>query len=237
MTMTKEQQDINITIFTELTTAIKLAEITKESEKYVGLYVDMNIAEQRKYVKGQAEDIKSIRKALNTARIKKVKDYTLQVSSEFNEIDSILAKANEPFTLLIDDFAAERKRILDAEKATKLAIEQATQKEFDHEFALLLDKSYLADKLAAENAQRERDEKIRVDAEENARLSMIRAKEITDRAIELDAANRLANKEHVRGINRAILVALMQAGIAEEDAKTVISLAARKSAGNLTINY
>ena len=66
---------------------------------------------------------------------------------------------------------------------------------------------------------------------------MIRAKEVTDRAIELDTANRLANKEHVRGINRAILVALMQAGVAEEDAKTVISLAARKSAGKLTINY
>ena len=228
---------MNVTIFNELTTTEKLAEITKESEKYIGLYVDMNIAEQRKYVKCQAENIKSIRKALNTARIKKVKDYTLQVSSEFNAIDSILAKANEPFTLLIDDFAAERKRILDAEKATTLAIKQATQKEIDHEFALLLDKSYLADKLAAENAQREHDEKIRVDAEENARLSMIRAKEVTDRAIELDAANRLANKEHVRGINRAILVALMNAGIAEEDAKTVISLAARKSAGNLTINY
>ena len=228
---------MNVTIFNELTTTEKLAEITKESENYIGLYVDMNIAEQRKYVKGQAEDIKSIRKALNTARIKKVKDYTLQVSSEFNEIDSILAKANEPFTLLIDDFSAERKRILDAEKATKLAVEQATQKEIDHEFALLLDKSYLADKLATENAQREHDEKIRVDAEENARLSMIRAKEITDRAIELDKANRLANKEHVRSINRAILVALMQSGIAEEDAKTVISLAARKSAGNLTINY
>ncbi len=228
---------MNVTIFNELTTTEKLDEITKESEKYIGLYVDMEDADQRRYVKDKAENIKLIRKALNTARIKKVKDYTSDVSSEFNEIDSILAKANEPFTLLIDDFAAERKRILDAEKATKLAIEQATQKEIDHEFALLLDKSYLADKLAAEKEQREHDEKIRVDAEENARLSMIRAKEVTDRAIELDAANRLANKEHVRGINRAILVALMQAGIAEEDAKTVISLAARKSAGKLTINY
>ena len=226
-----------VTIFKDLTTAEKLAEITKESENHIGLYVDMNIAEQRKYVKGQTENIKAIRKALNTARIKKVKDYTLQVGAEFNQIDSVLEKANEPFTLLIDDFATERKRILDAEKASKLAIEKAAQKEIDHEFAILLDKSYLADKLAAEKSQLEHDERIRIEAEENAKLSMIRAKQITDQAIELDKANRLANKEHIRGINRTILVALMQAGIAEEDAKTVISLAAKRLAGNLTINY
>jgi hypothetical protein len=228
---------MNVTIFTELTTAEKLAEITKESANYIGLYVDMNIAEQRKYVKGQAEDIKSIRKALNTSRIKKVKDYTLKVKKEFDGIDAILSDANEPFTLLIDGYADERKVILDAEKKRLCDIERAAQKEVDHEFALLLDKSYLADKLAAENAQRDHDEKIRVDAEENARLSMIRAKEITDRAIELDKDNRLANKEHVRGINRDILTALQNNGVGEFEAKTLITLIAQGKINNIKINY
>ena len=228
---------MNVTLFKDLTTDEHLTELEANSEEYNGLYVDMEVAEQRKYVKGKAADIKDIIKRVNSARIKKSKDYRVLVEAEAVSIIARLEKANEPFTLLIDDYDAARKVTLDAEKASKLAIENAAQKLIDHEFAILLDKSYLADKLAAEKIQLERDEKIRVEAEENVRLSIIRAKEVTDRAIELDAANRLASKEHVRGINRAILVALMQAGIAEEDAKTVISLATRKSAGKLTINY
>lgn len=228
---------MNVTLFKDLTTDEHLTELEANSEEYNGLYVDMEVAEQRKYVKGKAADIKDIIKRVNSARIKKSKDYRVLVEAEAVSIIARLEKANEPFTLLIDDYDAARKVTLDAEKASKLAIENAAQKLIDHEFAILLDKSYLADKLAAEKIQLERDEKIRVEAEENVRLSIIRAEEVTDRAIELDAANRLANKEHVRGINRAILVALMQAGIAEEDAKTVISLATRKSAGKLTINY
>jgi hypothetical protein len=228
---------MNVTIFTELTTADKLAEITKESENYIGLYVDMNIAEQRKYVKGQAEDIKSIRKALNTSRIKKVKDYTLQVSNEFNEIDSILAKANEPLTLLIDDFATERKRILDLAKEKKQQEELHIQIGLDHEFAILLDKSYLADKLEYEKGQAERDEAIRVEAANRATQAAKNTQEATDRAIALDAANRLANKEHVRGINRDILTALQNNGVGEFEAKTLITLIAQGKINNITINY
>jgi hypothetical protein len=226
-----------VVLFKDLTTDEHLTELEANAEEYNGLYVDMDVSEQRKYVKGKAADIKDIIKQVNSARIKKSKGYRLLVETEASSIISRLEKANEPFTLLIEDYDAARKVILDAEKASKLAIEAAAQKVIDHEYAILLDKSYLADKLEAEKLQFEHDEKIRVDAEENARLSIIRAKEVADQAIELDKANRLANKEHVRGINREILVSLMQAGIAEEDAKTVISLAARKLAGNLTINY
>ena len=226
-----------VVLFKDLTTDEHLTELEANAEEYNGLYVDMEVSEQRKYVKGKAADIKDIIKRVNSARIKKSKDYRLLVETEASSIISRLEKANEPFTLLIEDYDAARKVILDAEKASKLAIEAAAQKVIDHEYAILLDKSYLADKLEAERLQFEHDEKIRVDAEENARLSIIRAKEVADQAVALDKANRLANKEHVRGVNREILVSLMQAGIAEEDAKTVVSLAARKLAGNLTINY
>tara|TARA_R110000851_G_scaffold293963_1_gene448578 strand:- start:280 stop:966 length:687 start_codon:yes stop_codon:yes gene_type:complete len=226
-----------VVLFKDLTTDEHLTELEANAEEYNGLYVDMEVSEQRKYVKGKAADIKDIIKRVNSARIKKSKDYRLLVETEASSIISRLEKANEPFTLLIEDYDAARKVILDAEKASKLAIEAAAQKVIDHEYAILLDKSYLADKLEAEKLQFEHDEKIRVDAEENARLSIIRAKEVADQAVELDKAKRLANKENVRGINREILVSLMQMGIAEEDAKIVVSLAARKLAGNLTINY
>ena len=228
---------MNVVLFKDLTTDEHLTELEANAEEYNGLYVDMEAAEQRKYVKGKATDIKDVIKKVNSASIKKSKDYRLLVETEASSIIARLEKANEPFTLLIEDYDAARKVILDAEKASKLAIEAAAQKVVDHEYAILLDKSYLADKLEAERLQFEHDEKIRVNAEENARLSIIRAKEVADQAVALDKANRLANKEHVRGINREILVSLMQAGIAEEDAKTVVSLAARKLAGNLTINY
>jgi len=228
---------MNVTLFKDLTTDEHLTELEANSEEYNGLYVDMEVAEQRKYVKGKAADIKDIIKRVNSARIKKSKDYRVLVEAEAASIIARLEKANEPFTLLIDDYDAARKVILDAEKASKLAIENAAQKLIDHEFAILLDKSYLADKLEAERLQFEHDEKIRVDAEENARLSIIRAKEVADQAIELDTANRLANKEHVRSVNRTILAALVSHGVSDEDARWIIALAAKGKLPHLTINY
>jgi hypothetical protein len=226
-----------VVLFKDLTTDEHLTELEANAEEYNGLYVDMDVSEQRKYVKGKAADIKDIIKRVNSARIKKSKDYRLLVETEASSIISRLEKANEPFTLLIEDYDAARKVILDAEKASKLAIEAAAQKVVDHEYAILLDKSYLADKLEAEKLQFEHDEKIRVDAEENARLSIIRAKEVADQAIELDKANRLANKEHVRGVNREILEALKNNGVGEFEAKTLITLIAQGKINNITINY
>jgi hypothetical protein len=228
---------MNVTLFKDLTTDERLTELESAAEEYNGLYVEMEHPEQRKYVKGKAADIKSIIKAVNVFRVKYAKDYRLLVEAEAASIIARLEKANEPFTLLIDDYDTARKVILDAEKASKLAIENAAQKELDHEFAILLDKSFLAYTMEGERLKAEHDEAIRVEATNRATQAAKSAQEATDRAIKLDADNRLANKEHVRGINREILVALMQAGTAEEDAKTVISLAARKLSGNLTINY
>lgn len=228
---------MNVTLFKDLTTDEHLTELEANSEEYNGLYVDMEVAEQRKYVKGKATGIKDIIKRVNSARIKKSKDYRVLVEAEAASIIARLEKANEPFTLLIDDYDAARKVILDAEKASKLAVENAAQKLIDHEFAILLDKSYLADKLEAERLQFDHDEKIRVEAEENVRLSIIRAKEVADQAIELDAANRLANKEHVRSVNRTILAALVSHGVSDEDARWIIALAAKGKLPHLTINY
>jgi hypothetical protein len=228
---------MNVTIFTELTTTEKLEEITKESENYIGLYVDMSDPKQRKYVKDKAESIRFIRKDLNTSRIKKVKDYTAKVKKEFDGIDVILSDANGPFTLLIDGYANERKVILDKEKKRLCDIERAVQKEIDHEYAILLDKSYLADKLAAEKAQAERDEAIRVDASSRATQAANSAQEATDRAAAQSEANRIADKENYRKVNRAIYSALIDAGVGRNEAFTVTNALIDKEIPHVTINY
>jgi hypothetical protein len=228
---------MNVTIFTELTNTEKLQEITKHSENYIGLYVDMAVDKERKHVKEQAESIKLIRKNLNTSRIKKVKDYTAKVNKEFNGIDVILADANAPFTLLIDGYAAERKVILDAEKASKLAIENAVQKELDHEWAIILDKSYLADRMEAERIQIEHDENIRLMASERAeevmRSKIAYEKDLADR----QENARLADVEHVRHINRLILKEMHGHGLPEKESIEFIKTIARKKISLLTINY
>jgi hypothetical protein len=226
-----------VTIFKDVTTEEALVEIEAEAASYQGLFVEMEDPNQRRFVKEKASEIKGILKKLKATGIEIRKDDASKVVEEESKVRGRLEKANEPFTLLLDDWEAERKRVLDLAKEKKRQEDLYIQAGLDHEFALLLDKSYLADKLAAEKAQRDHDEKIRVDAEENSRLSMIRAKEITDRAIELDKANRLANKEHVRGVNRDILASLLNNGVGEFEAKTLITLIAQGKINNITINY
>ena len=228
---------MNVTIFKELTTTEHLADLQANSDQYIGLYVDMNIAEQRKYVKNKAVEIKDIIKAVNAARIKKTKDYKKLVDAEAVDIVAALEKANEPFTLLIDGYDAERKVILDAQKASKLAIENAAQKLTDHELALLIDKSYLADKLAAEKAQAEHDEAIRIDATNRATQAAKNAQEVTDRAIKLDADNRLANKKHVRAINREIYSGFISAGLEKDQATKATQALIDGAIQHVKINY
>tara|TARA_R110000764_G_scaffold176955_2_gene263164 strand:+ start:3762 stop:4448 length:687 start_codon:yes stop_codon:yes gene_type:complete len=228
---------MNVTLFKGLTSDEHLAELEAKSEEYNGLYVDMDVAEQRKYVKGKASDIKEIVKTVKAASIKLVKDYRNLVKSEEDSHISRLEKANEPFTLLINDYDTARKVILDAEKASKLAIEKAVQKELDHEFAILLDKSYLADKLAAGKAQADRDEAIRVDATNRETQAAKNAQEVTDRAIALDAANRLADSNNVRLVQRAIFSGFINAGLDKDAATKATQSTIDNTIPHLTINY
>ena len=228
---------MNVTIFNDLTTDDYLKKLIEESETYIGIDADLNIAKQRKYIKDKAAAIKGIIKAVGAARIKKTKDYRGLVETEAARVIAILEKANEPFTLLIDDYEAERKVILDAEKAQKLAVEKAAQKEVDHEWAIILDKSYLADKLAAEKAQAERDEAIRIDATNRATLAAKNAQEVTDRAIAQDAANRLADKQNVRGVHRAIYKGFIDAGLSKEEATKATQAIIDSAIPHITINY
>lgn len=143
---------MEIVIFTELTTNDHLDQLKAESEKYTGLYVDMNVAKERKYVKDKAADIKLLLGKVERLRIDATANYKVKVEAEAADIKERLEIANLPFTLLIDEYAAERKKILDAEKAEKLAVEIAVKLEADHEFALLMNDKYDNEK-AAEKAR------------------------------------------------------------------------------------
>jgi len=125
---------MEITIFKEITTEGVITSIEKNSEKYhKGFYADMDNLPERVMVKKSAAEIGDIIKELKTSRIKITKANTAAVNKEHDAIVARLEAANKPFTTLIDDYAIERKKILDKEKARKQAILDAEQKELDHE--------------------------------------------------------------------------------------------------------
>ena len=230
---------MNIQLFKDVTTDQALTALEAESKKVVGLYADMNDAKERKYIKAQAADIIGKIKEVNNVRIKLAKAYTLNVNTQATSIIGRLEAINAPYTELMDDYAIDRKRILDAEKAKRLADELAIQKGIDHEFALLLDKSHAADKAEAERLQVERDDAIRKEAANEA----IRQQEAERLAANLEAKRiadmRIEDKEHQAQVNNEILKYLIgqPLWITHESAKKIIILAAKGKLGNMVINY
>ena len=219
------------------TTEAALVKIEAEAAKYDGLYVDMEDPKQRKFVKDHAVEINGILKAVDRARIDLSKGYKRLVEDEASGIRVRLEGANKPFTLLIDEYNNERKRILDAEKAERVAAELAIQKGIDHEFALLLDKSHAAEKAEAERLQVERDDMIRKQAALNATME---AKQETERLaakLEADETKRKADVKHCRSVNLEILAKLLATGITEKQGKAIITLAVNGLCGNMRINY
>lgn len=228
---------MEIVIFKELTTDSFICELEEEAKKYDGLYVDMEDAPQRKYVKDKAYDIQQLLKKIDRKRIDSASDYKKQVEKEASAIVERLKVANEPFTLLIDEHKAERAKIINAEKARKQAILDAEQFELDHEMGLLINKTYEFDKAEELRIQTESDDKIRkqatIDAEDRQR---IQHEERTKKLVDEEKA-RLANKEHGAKVNNAILDVLMDNGIGIDNAKDMIKLAAKGLLPHLTINY
>ena len=231
---------MNITIFKDLTTSDYLKELQVESEKYTGLYVDMNNAPERKYVKDKAYDIQQLLKKLNRARIDKSAAYKSQVEKEAASIVEQLETANLPFMSLINEYKAERAEILAGEKAANDLRVFLAQKED----AINADRLY--DLEAGERARRkqEEQEQLKANALEQARREVEqearRQKEINE-AIERDKVyadkKRLADKAHIQKVKTDIYKVLVQFGLSDADAKTVIHLATIKELPNLTINY
>jgi hypothetical protein len=264
---------MDVAIFNEVATNEIIEALKSEGVKYAGLYVDMNDPKQRKYVKDNASHIKDLKKKVDRKRIDVVKDFKIRVEKEAASITEDLNIANLPFESLIDEYAAERKVILDAEKADKESRERAAQLEIDHEFGLLMNDKFDSDKVAQENERIAYEKQLKAEAiaesqqalinaenqakEDKARadeqakqaeikrvadVEQARINEVNRQAAELKVQQeaesaRLANVEHVRGVNNLALNDLIELGLTENNAKIVVTAIAKKFISNVSINY
>lgn len=235
---------MNVVIFQELTTDQALAEVEAESLKYDGLYVEMDDPEQRKYVKQKASVINDMLKALDRARIDKAKKYKAEVEKEAESIRLRLEDANKPFTLLIDEYNAERAKVLAKEKADREAIDAKAEIERDHEFALLMDMQWENEKEARATAKAD----YEADIAENARLQLLeqlrlrqqQEDEQRQRDEAVEAAKKKAaadNIENQREKNRLAMNCFIAGGIPDEYAKLAVELIAKSKVLNVQINY
>lgn len=226
--------DFNLVLFSDLTTDEKLAELEADGEKYQGLYVDMADKEQRKFVKDQASLVNDLLKKLDRKRIDLSKQYKAQVEAEAKEIKLRLEKANSPFTALIDEWNAERKRILDEENRIQAERELAEQKERDHEEAIQLNRLW---GLETKEREAQREKQIAEQAAIEALFDAEYARQAQFQAEENARLKREADTEHKKQINNAILSVLVENGIGQDDAKTMITLAAKNLLPNIKLVY
>lgn len=228
---------MEIAIFESVTTESALTELEAEGKKYDGLYVDMEDAPQRKYVKDKAAEIQSLIKKVNAHRIADKKAYGVKVEAQAAAIISRLTDANSNFQVLIDDYTIERKKILDAEKAHKATIIAKEQFENDHEIGLLMNKTFAYDRQQAIDAQAARDKQIADEAAAIAIDQQNRLAEAKERDRVNDENARLANVEHVRTINRAIYMAFVSIGLDNDSAKLATQALIDNKITQTTINY
>lgn len=230
---------MGITIFKEITTEGVIKSIEENSEKYhVGFYANMNNAPERKLVKESASEIGDIIKELEVARIKITKANTAAVNKEHKLILERLTVANAPFQALIDEYTAQRKKILADEKRVVEMRAAMVQKEDDHEMALLINKTFEFDKAEAIRINNEQLHAIKVDAERAAEERQ-RVHNETVKQNEINAENaRLANKEYVRRINNDALHGFMaECDFTHEQAKAAVMAIAKNKILNTSIYY
>ncbi|QDP63238.1 MAG: hypothetical protein Unbinned1520contig1002_36 [Prokaryotic dsDNA virus sp.] len=235
---------MSIAIFESVTTESALTELEAEGKKYDGLYVDMEDAPQRKYVKDKAAQIQGLIKKVNAHRVADKKAYGVKVEAQAAAIIERLSDANSPFQVLIDDYTVERKKILDAEKARVAAIEFQVQLDIDHEYALIMDENHAAKVTEELRLTAEREKQAIIDrdayAAEQTKIAVDRLAAL-GKAQEQDKTNkenaRLANKEHVQKVKTDIYNVLRTFELSDKNAKTVIHLATINELPNFTINY
>ena len=228
---------MNIELFKDLTTSDHLAKIKTNGEKYSGLYSDMSNADERKYIKNEASIITAMLKKLDRARIDKTKAFKISIDEEAGYIKSVLEAANEPFTLLINDYNEERKKVLAEKKAKEDAAALLVQIEIDHASAIDMDKLMMFEQKEAKEAQEKRDAEI---ADGAAREAVKIERELQELlAVREGKAkqSREADIEHKRTINREAVKSLMEAGFTEIESKSIVSVVAAGVIANVSINY
>jgi len=229
---------MEITIFKDITTEGVITSIEENSAKYhEGFYADMSNAPERKLVKESSADIKVLIKELEAARIKINKSNTANVNAECKSIVDRLAAANAPFTVLEDEWKALRAKELADEKRVIELRAAMVKKEDDHEMALLINKTFEFDKAEELRVENEKLAEIQAQAAKQALINQERHNaEVEQNRVDAENA-RLANFEHVKSVNVAILNSMIAHGLPEHESKKFISTLARKKLNQLTINY
>ena len=229
---------MNIVIFESTVTEDALQALEAEAEKYEGLYVDMEDAKQRKFVKDNSASIKSILKDVNRKRIDIKKVHNTAVDNEAAAITKRLESANKPYTLLEDEWKAERKRILDAEKEKQAAIDLANQIESDHELALMMDKAMTLEVIERKQQKEECERQLKEDAAVKAEQALLAKQNAEALEAENEKARRLANTNHRAFINNECLESMLAAtSLNEAQAKEVVIAIAKNKIEYTTINY
>ncbi len=236
---------MEVAIFESVIIDDALIELEAEGKKYQGLYVEMNNAPERKYVKDKAALIAGLKKKVDRVRIDTAKAYKVEVEKQAAAIHARLDEANAPFQDLINDYNIERKKVLDAEKERKAQIERDIQLEADHELALLMNKTWAYDReqllIEEQRIEAERLAEREEYAAEQVKLAEQRQieQQKQDEQKRIDEENaRLANIEHLKNVNNKALIDLQAfSGISEKQAKAVVTAIAKKQITNITINY
>ena len=189
-----------ITLFEEVTTEKALTAIEKDASLYDGMFVDMKIDKERKFVKDKAKVIGSLLKKLDRARIDKSAEFKTQVETEAAKIKTRLEDANKPFTELMDQYKEVRRVELEQEKALQAAKDLAFQLPLDHEEAISINE--LFDFKIAERARKEKERDDLLIKEANDRAAKAESdKKQAKRQAKIDAEN--AEKQRLIDVKRA----------------------------------
>jgi len=184
---------MGIVLFEEVTTESVLLGLEADGIKYEGLVVDMEVREQRKYVKDSAALIAGLLKKLDRSRIDKSKEFKNRVEAEAASIKGRLETANLPFSMLIDAHANDRKLILAKKKAQEDFKELRDQVESDHEMGLLM---------YADHIRQLKEYAIQARAEQEAHDANVAAQATIDAEAAAKAAIDQAEQDKQDAINR-----------------------------------
>ena len=224
--------------YREVTTEAILVDLEADAQKHIGLWVDMNNSQERKYVKDKAALGKELLKKLDRSRIDQSAAHKLMLDTEAETIRLRLEDIISPYTVLINLHADEQKVIRDKAKARQDAIDLAFEIERDHDYALLMDAQVMRDKADAIQAQMDRDAIIATQAADLAREEIQRQQEAKERAETAAVAARLADKESVGKILRAAKEDLMLIeGVDEALAKSIVLSIRNNTIRNTYIKY
>jgi hypothetical protein len=239
---------MGIVLFKEITTEDYLTELETASERYTGLYVDMENIDERRYVKEKAELIKGLVKKVDRKRIDLARDYKKTVEAEAELVISRLEAANLPFTALIDEHTEARRIVLAEQKAIDDAKALVIEIANCHDEALMFNKVFAFERAEEIRVQQERDDVIRAEAAKEATViaerqaTFIAGKIESDRlaAVEKERLSKLARENdtnHKREVNRKIVSALALHNVDETLAKFIVTAIAKGEIPNLKINY